>query len=167
MNNNNKKESVLKKVALAPVKLLNWTAKPIYMPVVNQVKESKERLKPLVEFYDPRNIKKVKANARVETYEQAKIRLNVNEADIDKNYRMAWFMTLFAFGFFILFVVLGILNLIDNHYMSGLMFLSFSTIHLANTVSYSFRAYRMKFRKLCSFSEFMNDRENWIPTYRR
>ncbi|MCP4161584.1 MAG: hypothetical protein GY820_41310 [Gammaproteobacteria bacterium] len=166
-NDNNKKEGMLKKVALSPLKFLNWTAKPVYMPVVNQVHESATRIKPLLQLVDPRSVKKIKANARVETYEQAKYRLGVSESDIDKNYRMAFYMAYMCFGFLNFFVILGILNLIDKNIMSGLMFLSFSCIHFANTVNYSFRAYRMKIRELCSFSKFMNDRANWIPTYRR
>lgn len=166
-NDNNKKEGMLKKVALSPLRFLNWTAKPVYMPVVNQVQESRDRLKPLIEFYNPMNIKKIKANARVETYEQAKARHGVSESDIDKNYRMAFYMTYMCFGWLSLFVTLGILNLLDKHHLQGVMCLALSVIHLAYMIKYSFNCYRMKIRELCSFSKFMNDRANWIPTYRR
>lgn len=167
MNNNNKKEGVLKKVALAPVKLLNWTAKPVYMPVVNQVKESKERLKPLVEFYDPRNVKKIKENSRVETYEQAKLRRGVSEADLDRNYRN--FVIISYISIIVSIVSLGFLpyNILLGRYLPSCAWFFVFCWFGANSFKYSFRAYQIRFRKLCSCSEFLNDKENWISPFRR
>lgn len=167
MNNNNKKEGVLKKVALAPVKLLNWTAKPVYMPVVNQVKESKERLKPLVEFYDPRNIKKIKENARVETYEKAKIRLNVNESDIDTNHMIFCVVFNIMLVFLTGLIIAGLVYMYQGHIIQSLECFSISSLCFSCAFTFSFRAYQIRIRKLCSVKEYMESPSNWIPPFRR
>lgn len=161
------KKSVLGKVAKAPLKLANWMAKPVYQPVLNQAKESSGRLLPLIKFLDPRRIVNLKQNARIETYEEAKQRLNVTESDIDKNYRNFSIISYIALTTFLCSFggLLG--TLVSGHYFNACSWFFIASISFAETIKYTFRAYQMKTHKLCSFSEFKNDAKNWMPTIRR
>ncbi|MDN8026743.1 hypothetical protein QZN10_39680 [Burkholderia contaminans] len=167
MKHKENKQSFIGKVATAPFRAVNLVVKPVYTPVVNQVKESKERLTPLFKFLDPRNVAKIKANARIETYEEAKARLNVTESDIDKNYRNFSVISYIALVSFI--VALGFItyNLTKHEFFNASTWFFLLSISFANAVKFSFRAYQLKTHQLCSFSVFANDKFNWLPTFRR
>lgn len=134
---------------------------------MSQAKESKERLTPLFRFLDPRRVKLLKQNARIETYEEAKQRLSVTESDMDKNYRNFSIISYIAFTTFLVSLG-GLLGaLFTGKYFSSSSWFFIGCISFAETIKYTFRAYQIKTHQLCDFSVFANDIKNWLPTFRR
>ena len=129
-----------------------------YISGWDAIKKNHQTLTPLID-----NIKEsvavAKGNVKVnkETFEQAKSRLNVSEDEIEKvrnNYVLItwifWFFTIVSFG-------TVIYSLFGHHSVLGsLVPLVLSAYGATAILRYSFRAYQIKVRKLCSLKEFIN-----------
>ena len=112
------------------------------------------------------NPKEAIKNARVETFEQAVLRLGVNNDDLKKNYNnfTTTFWVSFVFGLicFANIVSYGL----DGKVLSTLASLSIMFVCLANCFKYSFRAFQIRHRNLCAPSLFLQHKSEWFPTYK-
>ena len=112
------------------------------------------------------NPKEAIKNARVETFEQAVSRLGVSDEDLKKNHNN--FTTTFWVSFvFAMFCLYNIFNYgIGGHLLSALASFSIMLVCLANCFKYSFRAFQIRHRNLCSAKVFLNRFNEWFPTYK-
>lgn len=103
-------------------------------------------------------------NARTETFQQAQMRLHVNDAQLIQNYKnyayicyISLIFALFCFSFavYYLFVIKSII--------SALAMISILLLCLSNAFKYSFRAFQIKHQKLCSVSDWWNRASEWLP----
>lgn len=112
------------------------------------------------------NPKKAIANARNETFEEAVKRHGVTDEDLKKNYNN-FVITFYVSALFAL-VCLGLaFNYLFNEQsiMGGLSSLSIMSVCLANCFKYSFRAFQIKHRSLCSVKDFTPRVKEWFPRF--
>ncbi|MBY4717569.1 hypothetical protein [Ralstonia mannitolilytica] len=107
-------------------------------------------------------------NARQETFQEAKARLGLTEIDLIQNYRSNAFIfyislfftaTCFFGATYYLFV--------KHNLLSALAMLSIMLLCLANSFKYSFRAFQIKHRKLCSVKEWWIRENEWFPKIKK
>lgn len=149
----------------------NTEKKSLVGKVVGSVKDTGKAIMPIQEIQAGSNIigsffKTLKPKqGRVETYNQARVRLGVSNEDIMKNHEN------FVFVFYIsLFLGLGCIGLIikyaffDHTIMGVLSSSSILLVCLANAFKHSFRAYQIKIKSLCSIKEYIQGKD-YFPTF--
>jgi len=108
--------------------------------------------------------KYAKEYSRKETFLEAQKRLNVSDADIVKNHRnmvYGFYVSLF-FGIVCFLIVIYNLFFLKN-LLGALTSLSILAVCLANSFRYSFRAFQIKHKKLCSVKEWWDRADEWFP----
>lgn len=109
------------------------------------------------------NPKRIIEGAKVETFEEAQARLKVSDIDLEKNRRnfaiISYISVLFALGCFggALYYLIA-----DKNILGGIAMLSIMLLCLANTMKYSFRAFQLQHRVLCSVAEWYQSGQ-WLP----
>lgn len=108
-------------------------------------------------------IKPSKSN-RVETFQEAVIRLNVSDEDLKANYRNNAVSFYVSFTFAL--VCLGglFINLFQTHNtLASLSMASIMLLCLSNCFRFSFRALQIKHQNLFSPKEWLNRKKEWFP----
>lgn len=105
-----------------------------------------------------------KKSERAETFNQAQARLGVTNEDIAKvykNYSISFYISvLCAF-----FCIGGAIHYYTEGTFIGVVsMLSIMSVCLANSFRFSFRAYQIKHRTLCSPNEWYANKKEWLPT---
>ena len=106
-------------------------------------------------------------STKVETFNDAKKRLNVNDIEliqVYKNYVYSFYVSL-VFGI-ISFTLLMKYLFMDNNIMGGIATLSILCICLANSFRFSFRAFQIKHQKLCTVKEWFDRGNEWFPSFK-
>ena len=106
-------------------------------------------------------------STKVETFNDAKKRLNVNDSEliqVYKNYVYSFYVSL-VFGI-ISFTLLMKYLFMDNNIMGGIATLSILCICLANSFRFSFRAFQIKHQKLCTVKEWFDRGNEWFPSFK-
>lgn len=109
--------------------------------------------------------KKMIENSRQETFEEARRRLGASDADLIQNYKnfaLSFYISLFfAFACFIGFLYyIFIAKLI----VASLAMLSIMSVCVVNSFRFSFRAFQIKHRKLCSVKDWWDRAGDWFPS---
>lgn len=154
--------------------MFGWLGKKINNTKKNITETGKELLavetikstnKEIKDMYDvilnPEN--KIK-NSKNESFKEAQKRLNVSDIDLIKiynNYKIIVYVSLF---FTIsLFLVLMYYLYVQFKILNSISLLVFIVFSLINAFQFSFRAYQIKSKKLCSVKEWWDNPDNWIP----
>lgn len=129
---------------------------------VNQIKENHNQIASLASSVF--NVKKLKENAKNETFQEAVERLNVTKSDLKQNYKNLVYQ-LYASLFFSVICFLGVLSalFVDKNVITAISFLVIMGLCLIQSFKFSFRAYQIKKKKLCSPKEWWNEASEWIP----
>ncbi len=103
-------------------------------------------------------------NAKKETFNEAKSRLKVTEADIIQNYRNMVYGFYVSFFFAILCFAGTIYNLfIQKNILGALSTLAILAVCLANSFRFSLRSFQIKHQKLCSAKDWWARENEWFP----
>lgn len=103
-----------------------------------------------------------KKKGRVETFEQAKNRLNVNDEDIAKvrrNYIISFYI---VFAGFLFCAGMLIENVANKDLGSALSSIGIGSVLFACAFKFSFRAYQIKTGELCSVKKYLENKKEWI-----
>ncbi|MCW5156329.1 hypothetical protein [Burkholderia cenocepacia] len=103
-------------------------------------------------------------NSRQETFQEAMTRLGLTEIDLIQNYRSNAFIFYISL-FFTATCFLGATYylFVKHNLLPALAMLSIMLLCLANSFKYSFRAFQIKHRKLCSVKEWWIRENEWFP----
>lgn len=108
--------------------------------------------------------KKILKNAKVETFEDAKRRLKVTEGEINqvyKNYAISFYISLaFAFICFIGFIYYAFFM---QQIIASLSTAAILCVCAINAFKFSFRAFQIKHKKLCSVNDWWERSYEWFP----
>lgn len=129
---------------------------------VKEIKETSGAIKDMAKIALSPN--KVISQAKQETFEEAKLRLGLNDLDIlktYKNYVICFYLTCIFF----LLVTVSMFYLIYHHYGLIQIFatMSIAFLLLANLFKFSFRAYQIRCETLYSAKVWFNHFEHWFP----
>lgn len=103
-------------------------------------------------------------NARQETFREATTRLGLTEIDLIQNYSVCSYIFYIALFFTGICFIGAIYELFVKHNVfSAMAVLSIMSWCLANSFKYSFRAFQIKHRKLCSVKEWWVRENEWFP----
>jgi hypothetical protein len=102
-------------------------------------------------------------NARTETFAEAQKRQGVNDVDLMLIYKNFAWITVISLGFSILCFTLATYFLFHGNFMQGLAGIAFMLYSLAQAFKYSFRAYQIKHKNLCSVQRWWDSASEWIP----
>lgn len=103
-------------------------------------------------------------NAHQETFQQAKERLNVNDAQLVLNYRNYVYIFYISIGFTALCFFTALFYLFfQQAILSAIASISIMSFCLVNAFKFSFRAFQIKHQKLCSVKEWWDRSEEWFP----
>lgn len=110
------------------------------------------------------NVKDKIKNAKVETFIEAKNRLQLTDVDLlTKRRQLA---NLFYTNLFLSFCILILtfyFILYSKQYLSGIMTLTVLGISLANCFKFSFRYFQIKHKVLCPVSDWVKKSKEWAP----
>lgn len=129
-----------------------------YISGWDSIKKGHQTLSPMIEDIKASvGVAKGSVKVNKENFEQAKERLNVSDLEIEKvrnNYVLVswifWLLTITSFG-------TSIYSLFGYHSILGALVPLVMAIYGATGIlKYSFRAYQIKARKLCSLKEFIS-----------
>jgi hypothetical protein len=103
---------------------------------------------------------------RVENFNEAMVRLGVQDEDIKKNYinfvRSFWI----SFFFAVVCLAYGFNMAFHSQIIGALACLSITTLCLSNCFRFSFRAFQIKHKKLCSANEWFARKSEWFPEFK-
>lgn len=103
-------------------------------------------------------------NAKIENFEAAIKARGLTDFDlisIHKNYTIICYVSLFFCAVCLIFLVYSMLTTFSL--LTCLSLISIFAVCLANAFKFSFRAFQIKHRKLCSVKDFINKKE-FLPT---
>lgn len=108
--------------------------------------------------------KKIIENAKVETFEEAQKRLKVTDGEINqvyKNYAISFYIS-FAFT---CFCFLGFIYyaFFMQQIMASLSMIAILLLCAINAFKFSFRAFQIKHKKLCSVHDWWERSYEWFP----
>lgn len=108
--------------------------------------------------------KKMIANSKDETYDEAIERLQVDSIEVYKVYKNHVILLYFSL-FFSIICFLGCLSslFISKNIMVAASFVAIMLICLANSFRFSFRAYQIRNKKLCDVREWWDNASEWFP----
>ena len=102
------------------------------------------------------SLKKASLPKRVETFEEAMIRLSLDEAALKKRRRECYYSSWFYMACAVLLLVYGFHLLLNGHYLSPLIAAILAAISLVSSYREGFWYFQMTVRKLgCSHKEFV------------
>lgn len=122
------------------------------------IEKSHSEIKNMASVYLSPN-KEIK-NARVENFKQALERNGTTPKQLEniyKNYLLSFYIAICAFSFLIIFAFYQIMA--GNGIISALACLSIALLSLANAFKFSFRCFQIKYQKLCSIKDYLNNKE--------
>lgn len=99
-------------------------------------------------------------SARVENFKQAMERNGTTPKQLEniyKNYLISFYIAISAFSFLIIFAFYQ--AWVGNGFISALACLSIALLSLANAFKFSFRCFQIKYQKLCSIKDYLNNKE--------
>jgi hypothetical protein len=109
------------------------------------------------------NPKKTIAQARNETFKEAKRRLKVTEEDLKANYKNFAWLCLMSLGFALFLLVIAISSIVHAQLFQALTCMSITAYCLANAFKFSFRAFQIKHQKLCGVKTWLHSKSDWLP----
>ena len=129
---------------------------------VENIKETTDEIKNLgLKYLTP--YKTIK-NAKQETFEEAMKRLSVSEIDLLKNYKnfaIAFYVSLlFAL---ISFIGFGYYSFFEQKIIASLSMVAMWLLFMVNAFKFSFRAFQIKHRSLCSVRDWWEKADDWFP----
>lgn len=129
---------------------------------VNQIKENHKQISSMATSLF--NIKKIKENAKNETFEDAVDRLHVTKSELKQNYKNLVY-SLYASIFFMIICFLGVISslFVQKDILNAITFLVVMFICVAQSFRFSFRAFQIKKKKLCTPKEWWDSASEWIP----
>lgn len=114
---------------------------------------------------DAFSVKKKLKNAKVENFEKAIERRGVTDFELIalyKNYSIIFYMSLFFCAICLLFIVYLVLT--DFQILSLCSAISIFAVCFANAFKFSFRAFQIKYRKLCGVSDYL-EKKDYFPSF--
>ncbi|MGU4699161.1 hypothetical protein K6L09_21060 [Burkholderia cepacia] len=103
-------------------------------------------------------------NARQETFQEAMANLGLTEIDLIQNYRVhAYIFYISIFFTAICFLGATYYLFVKHNLFPAVAMLSIMSLCLANSFKFSFRAFQIKHRKLCSVREWWIRENEWFP----
>jgi len=108
--------------------------------------------------------KKILKNAKVETFEAAQNRLMVTEGEIlqvYKNYVISFYISFFCAC--VCFVGFLYYAFFMTSIIPALSMMAIFTLCIINAFRFSFRAFQIKHKKLCSVNEWWESASDWFP----
>lgn len=103
-------------------------------------------------------------NSRTETFQEARSRLGIIDADLIrtyKNFSLIFYISL-AFSIFCFCGALYYL-FVPQSIISAFAMISIMLLCLANSFKYSFRAFQIKHQRLCSVKDWWERSDEWLP----
>lgn len=129
---------------------------------VGQIKENHKQISSMASSLF--NVKKIKENAKNETFEDAVSRLHVTKSDLKQNYKNLIY-SLYASIFFMIICFLGVISslFVQKDILNAITFLVVMFICVAQSFKFSFRAFQIKKKRLCTPKEWWDSASEWIP----